>query len=117
MSRRWLRILLPGGLLLGLVVVVRRTVALRNEVDHVLPSPDPWTPILVPAAAAGAPTQDAWVAGGEDGSCPPTHPIKAKASSGIYHLPGMFAYARTKPDRCYADESAAEADGFTRAKR
>jgi hypothetical protein len=35
----------------------------------------------------------------------------------IYHLPGMAAYGRTLPDRCYADPEAAEADGFVRAKR
>jgi hypothetical protein len=29
----------------------------------------------------------------------------------------MFAYERTKPDRCYAEESAAEADGLRKAKR
>ncbi len=51
-----------------------------------------------------------------DGACPPTHPIKAKAASGIYHLPGMVHYNRTKPDRCYAEAAAAEADGYTKAK-
>ena len=50
-------------------------------------------------------------------SCPATHPVKAKLASGIYHLPGMAAYERTRPDRCYPDAGAAEADGLTRAKR
>jgi hypothetical protein len=50
-------------------------------------------------------------------TCPPTHPIKAKLASRLFHIPGMFAYDRTRPDRCYADESAATAEGFTRAKR
>ncbi|MDQ4098707.1 MAG: hypothetical protein M3144_12685 [Actinomycetota bacterium] len=49
--------------------------------------------------------------------CPPTHPIKAKLSSGLFHLPGMWAYDRTWPDRCYRDGEAAEAAGLTRAKR
>lgn len=49
--------------------------------------------------------------------CPPTHPAKAKLSSMLYHLPGMAAYNRTRPDRCYVDGAAAEADGFIRAKR
>ena len=53
----------------------------------------------------------------DDGSCPATHPVKAKMSSGIFHLPGMLAYDRTHPDRCYRDEAAAEADGFGKAKR
>ncbi|MGH9282491.1 MAG: hypothetical protein ACRD0S_06090, partial [Acidimicrobiales bacterium] len=49
--------------------------------------------------------------------CPPSHPVKAKLTSMLYHLPGMAAYKRTRPDRCYLDAEAAEADGFTRAKR
>ena len=66
------------------------------------------------AAAASAGT--AWVE--PDGkACPPTHPVKAKLASRLYHLPGMLAYDRTVPDRCYADPAAAEADGFSRAKR
>jgi len=51
------------------------------------------------------------------GICPQTHPVKAKLASRLFHLPGMFAYDRTRPDRCYVDASAAEADGFTRARR
>jgi hypothetical protein len=51
------------------------------------------------------------------GTCPSSHPVKAKMASRIFHLPGMFAYERTRPDRCYADAEAAEGDGFTRAKR
>jgi hypothetical protein len=58
----------------------------------------------------------AWVEP-EEGVCPQSHPVKAKLSSGIFHLPGMFAYDRTKPDRCYASPDGAEADGLTRAKR
>ena len=49
--------------------------------------------------------------------CPPSHPIKAKLASRLFHLPGMFAYDRTRPDRCYRDETGAVADGLTRAKR
>lgn len=57
-----------------------------------------------------------WVA--PDGQiCPPSHPIKAKLSSQLFHLPGMFAYNRTTPDRCYASAEEAEADGLRSAKR
>ena len=49
--------------------------------------------------------------------CPPGFAVKVKLASGIYHLPGMFAYERTIPDRCYATAEAAEADGFRAAKR
>ena len=52
-----------------------------------------------------------------DGGCPDSHPVKGKASSGLYHLPGMVAYGRTNADSCFVDADAAEAAGFTRAKR
>jgi hypothetical protein len=131
MLRRLLRILLPGGLLFGLVIMVRRTMSLRSELEGPHTSADRWTPIPIPdavataAAAAAAAAASAasekpapeWLPPQDDGSCPPTHLIKAKATSHLYHLPGMFAYDRAKPDRCYAEEAAAAADGFTRAKR
>ncbi len=53
----------------------------------------------------------------DDGSCPVTHPVKAKLASGVFHLPGMANYERTKADRCYPDASAAEADDLRQAKR
>ena len=52
-----------------------------------------------------------------DGACPAGYPVKAKLKSGIFHLPGGLAYERTKPDRCYPDAAAAEADGLRAAKR
>lgn len=128
MLKRLLRILLPGAALLVLVLLARRTMSLRHELDPGTVSPDPWTPIPTRSDPAPAPNSEApaaeaevktetWVVANEDGSCPPTHHIKAKATSGLYHLPGMVFYNRTKPDRCYADESAAVADGFTKSKR
>ncbi|HSH23409.1 MAG TPA: hypothetical protein VK975_05025 [Acidimicrobiales bacterium] len=53
----------------------------------------------------------------DDHACPPSHPVKAKLASGVFHLPGMMNYDRTKPDRCYADPATAEADGLRQAKR
>jgi len=53
----------------------------------------------------------------ENGECPPSHPIKAKLSSKIFHAPGGLAYDRTTPDRCYRDAATAEADGFRPSKR
>jgi hypothetical protein len=50
-------------------------------------------------------------------ACPPGFPVKVKLASGIYHLPGMLAYDRTVPDRCYSSPEDAEADGFRAAKR
>jgi hypothetical protein len=52
-----------------------------------------------------------------DGGCPDGYPIKGKLKSGIFHQPGGLAYERTKPDRCYPDAAAAEADGLRAAKR
>jgi hypothetical protein len=43
--------------------------------------------------------------------------VKAKLTSKIFQVPGMFAYDRTNPDRCYRDAAAAEQDGFRSAKR
>lgn len=90
--------------------------------------PDPEAP-AAPAAAPEpepAPTDAgpdpiaesdvAWVE--PDGEvCPTTHPVKAKLASKIFHVPGGLSYERTRPDRCYRDEAAAEADGLRRAKR
>ena len=58
----------------------------------------------------------AWVQA-QDGACPSSHPIKARLASRIFHLPGMAAYQRTAADRCYRDETSAEADGLRKAKR
>lgn len=51
------------------------------------------------------------------GTCPEGYPVKAKMSSGIYHVKGGLSYGRTTPDRCYRDVEAAEADGLRPAKR
>ncbi len=74
-------------------------------------------PTAVPARSDEPnPPGERWVFA-VDGECPPSHPIKAKLRSGIYHMPGMMAYDRARPDRCYATEVDARADGLRRAKR
>jgi hypothetical protein len=50
-------------------------------------------------------------------TCPPDHPVKVKLASRLFRVPGMFAYERSRPDRCYPDDQAAMAEGFTRAQR
>ena len=65
------------------------------------------------AAVAATP---AWVEP-VDGACPTGYPIKANASSHIYHVPGGQFYERTVPERCYTDPQAAEADGYRAARR
>ena len=52
-----------------------------------------------------------------DGACPTGYPVKANASSHIYHVPGGQFYERTVPERCYTDPQAAEADGYRAARR
>jgi hypothetical protein len=52
-----------------------------------------------------------------DGECPAGYPIKAKHGSSVFHVPGGASYERTRPDRCYRDPAAAEADGLRAAKR
>lgn len=68
------------------------------------------------AIKAVAPPALRWVEA-VDGACPPSHPVKAKLASRLFHLPGMAFYARTRADRCYADEESAVGDGLTRSKR
>jgi hypothetical protein len=80
------------------------------------PFPFPPVPRSSSFPTAPTPARAAWVEPDDDGSCPTTHPVKAKLSSGIFHVPGGLNYERTKPDRCYLDESAAEADGLRPSK-
>jgi hypothetical protein len=82
------------------------------------PAPEPAAP-LAPVKKKAAPKKKAAAKSVDpvDGQCPDSHPVKGKLSSGLFHLPGGFAYPRTKPDRCYLDAAAAEADGLRAAKR
>ena len=114
MVQRWVRMVVLLVLLAGLTVAV----ALRKR----RPGPDAdgsgygplatedWPPVPTRAVA-----DRTWVEP-EGRTCPATHPIKAKLSSGRFHLPGMAVYDRTHPDRCYATAEAAELDGLQRAK-
>ena len=109
MRRRLLLLVVFVGV--GFIVARARRAALAPEPDH-----DPWSTEPPVALEAHAEAGAAWLEP-VDGDCPSTHPVKAKLSSGIYHLPGMVAYGRTHPDRCYRDAAAAEADGLRPAKR
>jgi hypothetical protein len=60
-------------------------------------------------AAAWIPPQDL--------TCPESHPVKARVASKLFHVPGSPAYERTRPDRCYLNAAAAQADGFSRSRR
>ena len=122
--RRWLlRLLLIGALAWAVVLIVRRrSVVAEPVVLPVWPRFDdsddgirPATP-AVSAVPDDVPASQRWI-DPVDRGCPQGFEVKVKLASGIYHLPGMFAYDRTIPDRCYASAEAAEADGFRAAKR
>jgi len=120
-----LRAILLTGCIVGLVTLVRRRSSTLAPDD----GPDPWAqrpgaktepqrpgaetepqrPVAVPPLAA-------WVEP-QGKACPATHPVKAKQSSNIFHVPGGLNYDRTVPDRCYRDEAAAVADGFVKSRR
>src|SRR5689334_3743901 len=114
--------LLGAGILAGLAYSIwrawRRRVPEPNRDITWETAPFPFPPVPrptftpAPAPAAVEPYTDP----DADGSCPVSHPVKAKLASGIYHVPGGANYERTKPDRCYVDSAAAEADGLRAAK-
>jgi hypothetical protein len=123
--RKSVKRLLGVGFLGGVAYATWRALNARQSADQPKiewqPSPFPYPPVprtgVEPAAEIS--TDGATTASAEpnaDGTCPASHPIKAKLSSGIYHVPGGANYERTKPDRCYADESAAASDGLRRSK-
>jgi hypothetical protein len=88
----------------------------RERPLEAAPAPSPAKKRATKKAAAPAAEARIWVE--PSGTvCPPSHPIKAKLSSKLFHLPGMLAYDRCKPDRCYASEPDAVADGLQKAKR
>jgi hypothetical protein len=80
------------------------------------PFPYPPVPRGAPETEDETPSVAPWMEPVQ-GFCPASHPVKAKLASGIYHLPGGASYERTKPDRCYLDAAAAEADGLRPTKR
>jgi len=70
-----------------------------------------------PEAAPG--TVATWASPISISDCPITHPLKGniKPDSMIVHAPGDRYYEETEPERCYASQADAEADGFRRAKQ
>jgi hypothetical protein len=95
------------------------------------PAPAPAKPAPAPVKKAPAPVKKAappvapapvsgegplWVEP-TAGVCPPSHPVKAKLASRIFHVPGGQNYARTKADRCYRDPAGATSDGLRPAAR
>jgi hypothetical protein len=110
-----MRRLLGIGLLAGIAYAVWRRVPTRPETGpHWEPQPFPFPP--QPAIHLDHDTAAPWVEPADSGACPAHHPVKAKLSSGIFHVPGGANYARTQPDRCYLSVETAEADGLRQSK-
>jgi hypothetical protein len=137
---RLIQLFVKVAVLAALVWVTRRALVRWVNGPEQLPSPEAWPPLEATGEAslsprlgrsadgvgvAGPPAVEeaaaspgsAWLAPDESGSCPTSHPVKAKRSTRLYREPGTPAYDRARPDRCYSSAAAAEADGFTRAKR
>ena len=123
--RRWLiRLMLLAGFIVTVAMVfLRRTSAAEPTLAPVWPRYDEAdtgaTRVVTPASSTipdDVPPSQRW-SDPVGKACPPGFGVKVKLASGIYHLPGMFAYDRTIPDRCYASAEAARADGFRPAKR
>jgi hypothetical protein len=112
---RWLRRLFWLGLLAAAGCAVYRALARRQAAPASAPQWSP-TPSAPPRKEADAPTAATrWVLP-VDGECPSGYPIKANESSKIFHVPGGRSYARTIPERCYANADDAMADGYRAAK-
>jgi hypothetical protein len=131
--RKFLRRLFGLGLLAGVGYAIWRYFEQQRSESGVdwEAQPFPYPPQPRPADAdqvhvpsqvvpPGGPESEAdgvfWVEP-EGDTCPTSHPVKAKLSSKIFHVPGGLSYDRTKPDRCYRDEAAAESDGLRKAAR
>jgi hypothetical protein len=100
-------VLVAAGI--GMVVSWRRD----QSTTPIPGAPPQWPPLT------GSPPSEpvaTWLPAHDDGTAPTSHPIKAKASSGIFHVPGGRFYDRTTPDRCYATAADAEADGYRQSK-
>jgi hypothetical protein len=84
------------------------------------PVPDASTTASTTESAGTAPVRTTpitpWVEA-DAGTCPSSHPVKAKLTSGIFHVPGGSNYERTHADRCYVNAEAATQDGLRASKR
>jgi hypothetical protein len=119
--KRWLtRLFALAGALVGASWFNRRRK--RQAWEDEPRAPAEWPPLQMtgtdaaPAASAAPDAAVDWVDPLPDGNCPPSHPVKGKARSGIFHVEGNVAYERTNADRCYLSAEAAEADGYRAAK-
>jgi len=105
---------------LGLGALAAATYAIWRKLSRLMSSPGlNWEPqpFPYPPQPRSEPAAEPWVDPAPGGSCPASHPVKAKLARGIFHVHGGASYERTSPDRCYRSTDAAEADGLRAAKR
>jgi len=113
---RWTKRLLGAGVIAGAAYALWRIVDERTRVSRLEWTPQPFLSPPMPVPHQPVVAAPSWVEPA-DGACPVSHPVKAKLTSGIFHVPGGQMYERTVPDRCYVDAAAAEADGLRASKR
>jgi hypothetical protein len=99
------------GLLAGVGYAVWRKLPSRAETGTT------WEPQPFPFPPQPVVDRSPWIEPAAAGACPAHHPVKAKLSSGIFHVPGGANYTRTVADRCYLSPEAAESDGLRASKR
>jgi len=118
--RRLLLLLLLLGTVAAAVALRRDRSGARDDLAPPVWPPLPARPPVAPATSALRAEPESppatWKPLADDGSVPDGYPIKANDSSMIFHVPGGRFYDRTKPERCYATETDATADGYRRAK-
>ena len=118
---KWTKRILGAGVIAGVAYALWKVIDQRTRESTLEWRPQPLLspPMPVPHAPehpVEAPDGAGWIEP-VDGACPVSHPVKAKLTSGIFHVPGGQMYDRTVPDRCYVDATAAEADGLRASKR
>lgn len=97
------------GILFGALATRRPRVALATGTGAVgdLTSPPSPTPVR---------SEPDSVPGDGTASVRAGYPIKGNGRSGIYHVPGGFAYDRTVASICFRSVEAAQAAGFRASK-
>jgi hypothetical protein len=102
---------------LGMALRPRQVLAPAPPAPPVIPQPVATEPEAnLPAATAEGEDLTDSVPGNGTHDTPPGYPIKGNRRSGIYHVPGGFAYDRTIPDICFRSPEAAEAAGLRHSK-
>ena len=115
---RWVRGATALAVVAAIIVALRRgrpTPEMLGAAPHSTWPPFDHAPVLVGQAAPVVVAGPDWVEPA-DGTCPIEFPVKANDNSHIFHVLGGRFYDRTRPERCYATEDAAERDGYRCAK-